>query len=99
MAPCHFGNVKADLGAGQVVLLFGLTVMDDHIKTAAQRNDELVLLPEGMTVAPHTAGYIIYPIVAHHLECHIDAALDNSEIASWILDLGQVNQVDNVVLI
>ena len=76
-----------------------VAVIDDNVKAAAQSHDELLLLLEGMAVSPHSAGNVINPIVAHDLERHVHAALDDREVATRILVLGQLYEMYFVSLI
>ena len=76
--------------------LFFNTVIDNNVKTAAQCDDEFVLLLKGVSVTPHAAGYIIDPIIAHHLEWHVNPTLNGGEVAARILDFSQFNQADGV---
>ena len=64
-------------------------IVDDYVKTAAEGHHKLVLPLKRVPIAPHAAGNIVDPVVAHDVKGDVRAALDKGEIAPWIIDLGQ----------
>ena len=73
--------------------LFAMAVIEHHIETARESNDELVLLPEGVPVAVHAARHIINPIGALDVEGNVSHAFNHREIASRVADFRQFNNM------
>ena len=71
-----------------------VAVVDHHVKAATQGHQELLLTLEGMTVTPHSARHIVDPVVTLHLERHMNAALDEREVAPRVLYLGQLDDTN-----
>jgi hypothetical protein len=77
--------------------LLTFAIVDNHVKAAAQGHEKFLLLDEGMSVAPHAAGHVIDPVVAHDPERDMDFTLDKRQVPPRVFDLGQFYQVGCLV--
>ena len=71
--------------------LFLLAVIQDHIKTSRKRDDELMQILVCVATAVGSAGNVVKIINPLDVKGHMPPALDESKIASWITDFGEVN--------
>ena len=68
-----------------------LTVIQDHIETARHGNDELMQTLVCVSAALGPARNVVEIIDPLDLKGHVSLPFNKGEIASWIIDFGEVD--------
>lgn len=68
-----------------------LAIIEDHIEATRHGNDKLVQNLVCVPAALGSAGYIVKIINALDFKRYMSSAFNEGEIASWITDLGEID--------
>ncbi len=84
-------DIQTEIGTIQIKVSLFLTIIQDYVKTAGQRDDKFIIRLECMPVTITATRDIIKPIGALDSERNVRQLLDKRKIPSVIFDLGQID--------
>src|SRR5690606_3096139 len=95
----QLADVKSLAWIAQPVFGFRGSVVDLHPETAGQGEDDLFQFPMRMPAAFGVYRNVVEVIDAGNLERDVIAALDKSQIAPRIVDLGKLDFPDKAIVL